>query len=61
MNKFLAIAIIFLLCSVMNLVNVYLTGNGISLILGVAWLAASAYVFVLYRKMKMKDTEEEKK
>ena len=59
MNKFLAIAGIFLLCSLMNLLNVYLTGNGFSLVLGVIWLAGSAYVFLQYRKMKKKDTEEE--
>jgi len=59
MNKFLAIAGIFLLCSLMNLLNVYLTGNGFSLVLGVIWLAGSAYVFLQYRKMKKKETEEE--
>lgn len=59
MNKFLAIAGIFLLCSLMNLLNVYLTGNGFSLVLGLIWLAGSAYVFLQYRKMKKKETEEE--
>lgn len=60
MNKLLMLAGLFLLVSLFNLVNVFLTGNGISLVLGVVWLAASAYVFVQYRKMKAKDTEEEK-
>ena len=60
MNRFLLIAVLFLLVSLFNMVNVFLSGNGISLVLGVVWLAASAYVFVQYRKMKAKDTEEEK-
>lgn len=59
MNKYLVIAGVLLLCSLMNLFNVYLTGNGISLVLGVAWLVASAYVFVQYRKTKAKDTEDQ--
>lgn len=60
MNKFLILAGVFMLCSLMNLLNVFLTGNGISLILGVAWLAASGYVFVAYRKMKANNQEEDK-
>lgn len=60
MNKFLVIAGLFLLCSLMNLMNVYLTGNGFSLVLGLAWLAASAMIFLRYRKMKNKSDEEEK-
>ncbi len=59
MNKFLLLAGLFLVCSLMNLFNVYLTGNGISLVLGAAWLAASAYVFVQYRKMTKKTSEED--
>ena len=59
MNKYLVIAGVLLLCSLMNLLNVYLTGNGISFVLGFAWLAASAYVFVLYRKTKAKDKEDQ--
>ena len=46
MNKFLVLAGLFLLVSLCNLVNVFLTGSGISLILGVFWLAGSAYVFI---------------
>lgn len=61
MNKLLVLAILFLAVSLFNLLNVFLTGNGISLILGVFWLAGSAYVFIQYRKMKMKDSEEEQK
>lgn len=61
MNKLLVLAILFLAISLFNLLNVFLTGNGISLILGVFWLAGSAYVFIQYRKMKMKDSEEEQK
>lgn len=60
MNKFLVLAGLFLLVSLFNLLNVFLTGNGVSLILGVFWLAGSAYVFIQYRKMKAKENEEEK-
>ena len=59
MNKFLILAGLFLLVSLFNLANVFLTGSGISLILGVFWLAGSAYVFIQYRKMKGKENEEE--
>lgn len=59
MNKFLILAGLFLTVSLFNLLNVFLTGSGISLILGVFWLAGSAYVFVQYRKMKTKKDEEE--
>lgn len=59
MNKFLVIAGVFLLCALMNLANVFLTGNGFSLVLGVAWLAASAFVFLQYRKTKNGNNEEE--
>ena len=61
MNKILVLAILFLAVSLFNLLNVFLTGSGISLLLGVFWLAGSAYVFIQYRKMKMKDSEEEQK
>jgi len=60
MNKFLVLAGLFLLVSLFNLVYVFLTGSGISLVLGVFWLAGSAYVFIQYRKMKAKENEEEK-
>ena len=59
MNKFLILAGLFLAVSLFNLLNVFLTGNGISLILGVFWLAGSAYVFIQYRKMKNKENSEE--
>ena len=59
MNKFLILAGLFLLVSLFNLVNVFLTGSGISLVLGVFWLAGSAYVFIQYRKMKAKDDQED--
>lgn len=52
MKKLLIIAGILLFVSVSNLVGVILTGSGISLVLGVFWLAASAYVYIQYRKMK---------
>ena len=60
MNKFLVLAVVFMLVSLFNLLNVFLTGNGVSLILGVFWLAGSAYVFIQYRKMKAKEDQEEK-
>ena len=59
MNKFFVIAGVFLVCSLMNLVNVYLTGNGFSLIMGLAWLGASAWIFVRARKMKQGESQEE--
>ena len=59
MNKFLILAGLFLLVSLFNLANVFLTGNGISLVLGVFWLAGSAYVFIQYRKMKAKEDGED--
>ena len=61
MNKLLVLAGIFLLVSLFNLLNVFLTGNGISLVLGVFWLAGSAYVYIQYRKMKAKENEEDQK
>lgn len=60
MNKLLILAGLFMLVSLFNLANVFLTGNGISLVLGVFWLAGSAYVFIQYRKMKAKNEEEQK-
>jgi len=59
MNKFLAIAGLFLVVALFNLYNVYLTGSGISLILGMAWLAASAMIFLRYRKMTAGKQEEQ--
>lgn len=58
MNKLLILAGLFLVVSLFNLANVFLTGSGISLILGVFWLAGSAYVFIQYRKMQAKDTKD---
>ena len=58
MNKLLVLAILFLAVSLFNLLNVFLTGSGISLVLGVFWLAGSAYVFIQYRKMPIKDKDE---
>ena len=58
MNKFLILAGLFLVVSLFNLANVFLTGSGVSLILGVFWLAGSAYVFLQYRKMQAKDTKD---
>ena len=61
MNKLLVLAGVFMLVSLFNLANVFLTGSGISLVLGVFWLAGSAYVFIQYRKMKAKENQEEEK
>ena len=57
MNKFLILAGLFLTVSLFNLLNVFLTGSGISLILGVFWLAGSAYVYIQYRKTKVKSED----
>ena len=59
MNKFLILAGVFMLVSLFNLLNVFLTGSGISLMLGVFWLAGSAYVFIQYRKMKAKNEQDD--
>ena len=58
MNKMLVLAGLFMLVSLFNLASVFLTGNGFGLILGVFWLAGSAYVFIQYRKMKAKSEEK---
>ena len=58
MNKLLVLAGLFMLVSLFNLASVFLTGNGFGLILGVFWLAGSAYVFIQYRKMKAKSEEK---
>lgn len=60
MNKMLVLAGVFMLVSLFNLANVFLTGNGISLVLGVFWLAGSAYVYLQYRKTKAKNDAENK-
>ena len=60
MNKMLVLAGVFMLVSLFNLANVFLTGNGISLVLGVFWLSGSAYVYLQYRKTKAKDDAENK-
>ena len=59
MKKLLYVAILCIVVSLFNIVNVLVNGSGISLILGVAWLTASAYVFVQYRKMNRNEPEEE--
>ena len=59
MNKLLVLAGIFLFVSLFNLLNVFLTGSGFSLVLGVFWLAGSAYAYIQYRKMKAKENEED--
>ena len=61
MNKMLVLAGLFMLVSLFNLASVFLTGNGFGLILGVFWLAGSAYVFIQYRKMKAKEESGEEK
>ena len=58
MNKMLVLAGLFMLVSLFNLASVFLTGNGFGLILGVFWLAGSAYVYIQYRKIKMKNEDQ---
>ena len=58
MNKMLVLAGLFMVVSLMYLASVFLTGNGFGLILGVFWLAGSGYVFIQYRKMKVKNEEK---
>ena len=58
MNKLLILAGVFMAVSLFNLLSVFLTGNGFGLILGVFWLAGSAYVYIQYRKTKAKDQEK---
>jgi len=61
MNRFLMLAVLFMVCALMNFVNVFLSGNGFSFVLGGMWLAASAISFLRYRKDKRgKEGEEEK-
>ena len=59
MSRNLGLAGLFLVCAVMNLVNVYLTRNGIGLILGGLWLAGSFLMYIRYRKEKKNDGQEE--
>ena len=59
MNKLLVLSGLLLVCSLFNLLNMFLTGNGFSLVMGILWLAVSAGVFVKYRQMNRQDKEEE--
>lgn len=59
MNKLLLLSGLFLICSLANLANVWLTGNGFSFVLGLVWLGASALLFARYRKEKKGDDMEE--
>lgn len=59
MKKLLIIAGLLMAVSLFNMLNMILTGNGVSLILGVFWLAGSAYVYMQYRKMKAKSEEQD--
>ena len=61
MNRNLFLAGLFLVCAVMNLVNVVLNRNGIGFLLGGVWLAASILMYTRYRKEKNNDTQEEGK
>ena len=57
MKKLLILAGVCMAVSLFNMLNLFITKNGISLILGVFWLAGSAYMFIQYRKMKAKSEE----
>ena len=59
MNKLLVLSGLLLVCSLFNLLNMFLTGNGFSLVMGILWLVVSAGVFVKYRQMNRQDKEEE--
>lgn len=59
MNNFLICAGLFMLCAIMNLINVFRTGNGFGLVLGGVWLAASFVCFLRYRKAKTASEEKE--
>ena len=59
MNKFKALAGLFLVCALMNLLNVYTTGNGFSFIMGLLWLGASILCFVNARKLNKPEKQEE--
>ena len=58
MKKLLILAGVCMAVSLFNMLNLFLTKNGISLILGVFWLAGSGYMFVQYRKMKAKEEQQ---
>ena len=60
MNRNLGLAILFIACAVMNFLNVVLSGNGFSLVLGGIWLAGSVLMYARYRKEKQGDTQGEK-
>ena len=59
MKKLLILSAVLMAVSLFNMLNVVLTGSGIGLILGVFWLAGSAYVFIQYRKMKAKSEQKD--
>ena len=59
MNTFLVSAGLFMLCAIMNLINVFRTGNGFGLVLGAIWLAASFLSYQRYRKAKLAAEEKE--
>ena len=60
MNRNLGLAGLFLVCAVMNMLNVFLTKSGIGILLGIAWLAASMMMYIRYRKEKNAEQEDEK-
>ena len=59
MNKFKVLAGLFLVCALMNLLNVYATGNGFSFVMGGLWLGASILCFVNARKLDKSTKQEE--
>lgn len=61
MNRNLGLAGLFLVCALMNLLNVYTTGNGFSFVLGAAWLVGSVMMYMRYRKEKNNKEQEEEK
>ena len=59
MNKLLLLAGLFLVCSLVNMANVLLNGNGFGFVMAGVWLVASALTFVRYRQEKKNDGSEE--
>ena len=59
MNRNLGLAGLFLVCAIMNMINVATSGNGFSLVLGGAWLVASFVMYNRYRKEKKNDSQED--
>ena len=58
MNRNLGLAGLFLVCAIMNMVNVFTTGSGFGLVLGGLWLVGSFMMYSRYRKEKMEESQD---